>query len=716
MLVNAISNGFTGSDSINKYHANDIKQKSISSESQKSTYDEKKYSIKQVGGAVLATALSAAVIGGAVMHGKSKSKIRQLKNKNSEISQVFETSTKELRDGLNKTMDNLRELLEGDLTPKDARQKLYDAMKKKIDEGKLNYDVSSPPDVNKFKRSNYEKAVPLPETVGTYNRSHIEKLNIPSIGADGSFDYKLPMSAEVKITHMPSKDFKPVQNQLTNITENYADSVQWDRDKIARDMLQNFFDGHGHTLDGVQLTFSPIANGKFRIRIKGDSTYTADKAVFIGESTKRTDVKAAGNYGEGLKMTVLKILKDGRSPDVKIVSDNWKLTYSLANSDLSDKRVLSYNLDKIEPYDGNYIEFETSDRELMESLRKSINRFYHSGNEHFKCPDFENELLGVKMLAPNEKGGVYISGQKFEFNGKYEELDNVIIFLKEKPPVEVLDPSRDRISLNSSNLKAIAQWLAKDSRTSNEDKVNLLRVLEPYWKIKLYSEEEPLKDFVESFVSNINGYTSKDPLYIKFPDKYLSYTPVSDDLFEELLSKGYVICMPHFKRLGMQTIYEFISSSREHDVIMPTAEQRKKILILKEALQVLSKSLKEKYFSADELDTKIYLFDRTSLKDAKISKNTLAEAIIDNYTSKGFWIDTNYLNNAKFGDILETALHELSHKAGGDESSEFSYKLTNVNKAAIQQILNDVLSRNALQNLNKLWDKIGSNNTVSSTA
>ena len=66
------------------------------------------------------------------------------------------------------------------------------------------------------------------------------------------------------------------------------------------------------------------------------------------------------------------------------------------------------------------------------------------------------------------------------------------------------------------------------------------------------------------------------------------------------------------------------------------------------------------------------------------------------------------MDKASFSEALETALHELSHKAGGDESEEFSYKLTNVNKAVIGQIVEDVQSRAEIQSLNKLWDEIGS--------
>ena len=116
--------------------------------------------------------------------------------------------------------------------------------------------------------------------------------------------------------------------------------------------------------------------------------------------------------------------------------------------------------------------------------------------------------------------------------------------------------------------------------------------------------------------------------------------------------------------------------------------------------------MKYKHFTEDELDTKIYMFYRTSAKDRKMYSDCNAEAIIDYGVSKGFWIDKSYLDKSSFSEVLETALHELSHKAGGDESAEFSYKLTNVNKDAIGQLISDVNVRNEFQALNNLWDSL----------
>ena len=692
---------------------------------------EDTYTKSEVNGKILATALSAAVLGGAIMHGRNKWNLKTLKNKVSELTENNETIkntlqtaeekvknltndnetlsniNKRLQEEAQKAKDKLTDIFEGDIAPKDMRDKLFNELKSKIEKSDYGYDITQPPITGKSGRKIYDDAIPLPSSVGTLNRAGMKELQIPEIASNGRFDYELPMSDEVKITHMQSVDFKPVKSQPTNISESYADSVQWNNDKIARDVLQNFFDGHGQTLDGVKLHFEPVGTGKYKVRIEGKSTYTPDKAVYIGESTKRNDAKAAGNYGEGLKMATLKLLKDGGAQDVKIASDNWKVTYSLDKGNLSDKRVLAYSLDKTEKFNGNYIEFETTDRKLLESLRKTLNRFYSSGNTHFKCPDFENEIIGIKNLPYGEKGGIYIAGQRFEFDGNYDGLENIAIFIKEKPPVSVLDPSRDRTSLNSSNIGEIAKWLAKEERMSNDDKIKMLKSIENYWDLKDYFDaKHPMDNFIETFLSYSNWESDKFKLHVKFPVKYVAYSNASSDVVNELKKNGYKVCKENFSKLGMPTIRDILGDARAHDVVIPNDNQKKKILILKEALKKLSPSLKDKHFTADELDTKIYLFDRTSVKDRKMYSDCNAEAIPDNGVSKGFWIDKSYLDKSSFSEVLETALHELSHKAGGDESAEFSYKLTDVNKNAINQLINDVQARSEIQALNNLWSSL----------
>ncbi len=686
------------------FQAQKTKTKSVEAKEkdQNKNLSDKKYSRKDMQRLAVTTVMAGAVLGGGVIYLTKRPVLKNLRRNNETLSNL----NKKLKKESQRVKDSLSDIFEGDLAPKDIRDRIFNELKEKIEKGDYGYDIQTPPVTGKTAGNVIENAIPLPSSVGTANRINMKELDIPQIDIDGRFDFELPMSDEVKITHMKSADFKPVKSQHTNISESYADSVQWNNDKVARDLLQNFFDGHGQTLDGVKLHFEPSENGRYKVRIDGKSTYTPDKAVYIGESTKRNDARAAGNYGEGLKMATLKLLKDGGSDNVRIGSDNWKVTYTLTDGNLSDKRVLAYSLDKTDKYNGNYMEFETSDRELLTSLRNTINRFYNSGNTHFKCPDFENELIGIKNLPKGEKGGIYIAGQRFEFDGKYDGLEDIVIFIKEKPPSDVLDISRDRTSLNKSNFEKIATWLAKDKRFSSNDRVNFLKSLENYWQVVFSFDEKTMDTFVEYFLMYINWPCGERKINIKFPEKYVAYSAATPDVVHGLRSKGYKVCKSGFSSIGMPTIRDIIGDARAHEVVIPNDVEKKKILILKEAINKLAPSLKDKHFTADELNTKIYMFDRTSAKDSKMYSDCNAEAIVDKCVSKGFWIDKTYLNQASFSDALETALHELSHKAGGDESANFSYMLTDVNKDAIGQLINDVKSRNEMQALNNLWERL----------
>lgn len=688
---------------------------------------------KKTAGLVIATALAAATLGGVIVHHRCSkessaveeglrrqlnrlynsapySENRSLREQVANLTtdnEALNNTNKALRKTIEETKAKFTEIFEGDLAPKDLREKILERLRKLINEGDYGYDITTPPVTGKkgALSMSVEGEIPLPSHVGTTNRADMLDLHIPEIGRDGRFSLELPIG-DAKISTMPSKNFKHKKGEI-GISEEYSESVRWNSDKVARDIMQNFYDGHGQTLDGVRMVFTPAGNGRYRVRIDGKSTYTPDKAVILGASGKRGNNNSAGGYGEGLKMAVIKLLKDYGAGDVKVASDNWQALFNLEKSDLCDERLLSYSLDRVEPFRGNFVEFETDSMELLQSLRKTVNRFYHSSNPDFRCPDFENELMGIKVLPEGQKGGIYIAGQRFEFDGDFDGLDGVTIFIKPNlNKISVLDQSRDRISLNESNLGSIAMWLARNNDMSADDKAKLLKSLERYWEHKNYIQQGPMDSFVENFLRYIDQRDVVKKLHIKFPEKYVAYSNASPDVVRDLRINGYKVCQSGFANIGMPTIRDVLGDARAHDVVIPNDVQKKKILILREALRQLSPALKDKHFSASELDAHIYMFDRTASRDNRLHSNCNAEAIVDNGVSKGFWIDKSYLDRASFNDVLETALHELSHKAGGDESAEFSYKLTDVNADAIGHLLDDIKSRNEIQALASLWSNL----------
>ena len=166
-----------------------------------------------------------------------------------------------------------------------------------------------------------------------------------------------------------------------------------------------------------------------------------------------------------------------------------------------------------------------------------------------------------------------------------------------------------------------------------------------------------------------------------------------------------MVCDKSFEDIGMKNIHDLMSNGRAHNPLTPTKTQEKKIKIIKEALNAVAESLK-KEFTKDELNAKIYIFDAKNEAQKKLNEGTLAEAITESGKSKGFWIDKEYLDKCSFAEAISTAMHELSHKSGGDESSSFTYKLTNVLEAFSDGVIKDNVAFLKLQTLNKMWDEL----------
>lgn len=646
-----------------------------------------------------------------------------------DVSEAAQKQVKDVSKEAQKRVEALELMLDGKY-----EESYMQKLRSKMDDFKLDYNPTKPPEKPVTKSILDGKAIEFLPFSKTQNRANMKNFEIPEFKNGTRFELNLPETSIMKPSVLKkSSDFTPILNEKTTIAMKYADSVQWDENKIARDLLQNFYDGHNHTLDGVGMVFEPIAGGRYKVKISGKGNYAPDNAILLGKTSKREDAASAGNYGEGLKTTVLKILKDYGAKNVDIASDNWKVTYKAGASGVSDEKILTYSLDKVKPQNGNYVEFETDNLDLLKSLRKSVNNFYHSSNTDFKTPDFENAVFGIKTLPRGEKGSLYIAGQKFEFDGKWDGVDDATVFFKTKPPAKfkycnstepelLFDPSRDRTSLNADNLKKIAKYFTDNEKTSNEDVYKALRSLENYWSYNGKIKQSPMGEMVEGIIS---GAISKG-VNIKFPDNYISVTSnASDDLLQSLSQQGYKLCSSSFNYIGMQDLSDFMNASRNHSAFVPDAIQTKKIGLIKEALSSLSKRLKnDEFFDAKELNPKIYLFDRFNSKEAKSSGNALAEAIIKDKKSyidgnnkwvteparsDGFWVDRGYLNSVSFEEFLSTALHELTHKSGGDGSAEFSYKLTDVLTKVIESNVGDSDTVQELKVIKKLWNEISKN-------
>ncbi len=612
---------------------------------------------------------------------------------------------------LKKQCEQIQEKFDNIVLPEDFNEKL----KGKIDnlnKTQLSYSPTTRIEVQDY---DFGKINQNPEFVlsgkneKTTLRRDAQILNYPKFEQGRAYSFEFPTSSEVKVSR-DHREITPKPRTLTTVSESYADSLVWDNNKIARDLMQNFYDGHGQTLDGVKFDVVPTENGKYKVKIQGKSTYSPDKAILLGESSKKNNDKAAGNYGEGLKMVVLKLLREKGASEVNIAADNWKVNWQFEDSGFG-KNVLAYQLDEVSPIDGNYIEFDTDNVDFIKSIIGSFDKFYHYNNSSFKCPDFENDVVGINLKDEGEDGKFYIAGQAFEIDGDYEGLKGMDIYLKKKPPVShngrfIFDPSRDRTSLNNDNLEALASWIISRDNMSKEDAVKLLHAVEDYWDVgtsqAIFKHNTKGTSFIHGLMK---GAYNRCDLHIKFSDEYVadSYR-VASSLADTYIQAGYKLCSSYFNGMGMKSINDLVIETRKHKPLEPTQAEKNKILILKEAIQLLAPVLKENdMFSDDELDAKIFIYDRKANNEDKAYDNVTGEAIVDNGKTLGFWLDRTAMKEESFSNMLSTSLHELTHKFGGDESSNFSYKLTDVMEKVFKAINNNPNLAMQLKVLEQAW-------------
>ncbi|MDD3419636.1 MAG: hypothetical protein PHE78_03430 [Candidatus Gastranaerophilales bacterium] len=73
----------------------------------------------------------------------------------------------------------------------------------------------------------------------------------------GNIDIQIPTQSPGSVRANVASDASSIKvgadklgkYEKTNIKLNYGNTVDWSEQKVARDLMQNFYDGHGHTLE-----------------------------------------------------------------------------------------------------------------------------------------------------------------------------------------------------------------------------------------------------------------------------------------------------------------------------------------------------------------------------------------------------------------------------------------------------------------------------------
>ncbi len=460
---------------------------------------------------------------------------------------------------------------------------------------------------------------------------------------------------------------------------------KWSNFKVARDLLQNYYDGHGYTLEGVDISVMKGENGKYKVKISGKSTWDYKHLDAQGDTSKRGDAKAAGGYGEGTRVLAASLLGNSalNTSSVKYSSGEWSVTFdkrydAVTKTDLM-YQTLTKNTEKIE---GSTVEFETVDVGLVQSLLEAKDYFYHPNNPDFKNATFENDFFAIKLNPNGENGNFYLI-QRFEFADAVSSgVPGATIVFKIKPEHEKLvelnngkefdiGAGVDRSSIPKYKLHDILKLYAKTM--TNAELAKMIVSMESMW-----GDLEKSIDcsciympFVEEAHNRKLGIDFSKTKYVYLPSR------ASGDDIQMMENMRYIVVPETMAKVGVPSGYTKMESKV---LLQPNKKQSQQIQLLNEAVKILQQCTNletQDLINWADLEQPTYLIKNTG--------SYSAEAIIEGSKYKGHWL-TEMKLNAPFIDVLATILHEISHKCGGDTSVEFSQALVKM-KTHITDVL-----------------------------
>lgn len=528
------------------------------------------------------------------------------------------------------------------------------------------------------------------------NSGHV-KLSIPN---EGGVKVK-PYDAVIH----PEDNNRLDVTQDAGIKIRYGTKLQWSNFKIARDLLQNYYDGHGHTLEGVTIEVNKTADGKYKIKISGESSWDYSHLDQMGSSTKH-DPLDAGGYGEGTRAVAVSLLSKADITNVKYASGDWAMTYGRSSDDLKSAymtQTLSKNSEKVQ---GSTVEFETTNADIALKLLEAKDYFNHPHNPDFKNLDFENEFFGFKLKDDGAKGNIYLI-QRYETDGESNNgLRGATIVFKTQPnhPTLVekdegkqfeLGTGVDRAQIPSYDVNRILSRYIKTM--TDEELTQTISSMEKCWGEGGTEKDKQNKMYIP-FVTEAR----RRGLGIDFKDAHYVYldkpSPSSYDMAKNM---DYKIANKSMKDVGMQSFNAKDESKLPHQ---PTEEQSKEIRLLEEGVRIIQEctdlSTKD-LLNSDEVTKPTYMFSEGD-------HGAGAEAIIEAGEYQGHWMRDSHLLLQNYVGNLATFLHEISHKSGGDESEVFSRQLTKLQSHITNAIMHNPNALKKIQTLSKMFDEVRS--------
>ncbi|NBO36661.1 hypothetical protein EBU91_03900, partial [bacterium] len=461
-----------------------------------------------------------------------------------------------------------------------------------------------------------------------------------------------------------------IESGFLNVLDTYM--VDWNPEKISRDLWQNFYDsnidlesGIG-SLDRVTLSVSSHQEtGKNQITLIGDKSFDWRSIIHFGETSKDNSDYYAGGRGEGLKIIALLLLRSNGS--IKIASNDWEFEFYLDRTPEGLKtnnssKGLFYKVKRVpQPINGCRYDITTNEKSLVNAISISRDLFNHKNN-----PDFINQTVSVpgvgfiKVLRKGSSGNFYLNGMRI--HAKSYEWNTIsgftICFWKNENRMFNIGRDRGLIYRNdiSNALKNLIDLL------SPEDLEVLLMSLEEY-----YEESSNISEMAELKRLTISRLSSLGIKIDWFDNKYIalnSTVRINKEFLEDL---GFIVCDEGFSRIGMKSVLEYLSEIEE----LNSTEIN---IGVKELLDYRLDFLSNQLLNGIEYEG---LFFDARVKPIKLYKEKRPFGNLK-YETDCVWMSLEDATTSDINQFINSYLSELCYSEGSLKSSEYSYCFTNL--------------------------------------
>lgn len=406
-----------------------------------------------------------------------------------------------------------------------------------------------------------------------------------------------------------------------SITADYVPN--WHIADGIRDLVQNARDSEIQFGAPMKIDWY---NGK--LRIENDGVTLPTKALLLGYTTKEDNKALAGKWGEGLKLGILALVRDGCDVKIRNGSETWKP--AIVDSTKFESKVLAFDITTGNKPDNRVrIEIGGVDKDTWLKIRQWFLFINEPSDAECVKTDYGDLLIGEKY-----SNRIFVKGI---FVGKVKDLEYGYNFYD-------AEIDRDRKMVDSWDMQSRTSHIWTEAVARRPD------LLDPFFKLA----EEARADLsalpyisVDDDVAHKTARVFKD----KFGNNAVPVGNLSEsETVSHLGARGVVVSR------SLKSLLEKSIGTTEQVLANLKTEVLKKL-----SWDDLSSGQQDNLKSALKMLSAVHERATLDMVDVVTYRSN---SLCGQYRDGRVLISAIILNN--YGETLTTLIHEFAHEYGGD--------------------------------------------------